>query len=105
MRKWLCQKPDSYDLLFVSSMSFKKYLYRGSWVAQLVKYLPSAQAEIPGSWDGALRRAPCSLGGLLLPPPAPLSHVRMLSRSLSLSNKQIKFKNIFLAYECIILKD
>ena len=39
----------------------------GAWVAQLVKCLPSAQVKISGSWDGASRWAPCSMGSLLLP--------------------------------------
>lgn len=39
----------------------------GSWVAQLVKPLPSAQLVILGSWNGALCQAPCSVRNLLLP--------------------------------------
>ena len=31
----------------------------GSWVAQLVKHLPSAQVVVPGSWN----RAPSRLSG------------------------------------------
>jgi len=46
-----------------------------------VERLPSARVMIPGSWDWALRRAPCSVGSLLLP----LS----LCLSLSVSNKEI----------------
>ena len=30
------------------------YKMRGAWVAQSVKYLPSAQVMISGSWDQAL---------------------------------------------------
>ena len=45
----------------------KMRLFRGTWVAQLVKCLPSAQMMIPGSWD----RAP--LGSLLSGQPASLS--------------------------------
>ena len=33
--------------------------FRGAWVAQSVKCLPSAQVMIPGSWDRAPYRAPC----------------------------------------------
>ena len=47
-------------------------LVRGTWVAQEVKHLPSAQVMISGSWDGALHQAPCSAGTLLLPLPLPL---------------------------------
>ena len=59
----------------------KKHDQRGAWVAQSVRRLPSAQVVISGSWDGALHRALCSLGSLLL------SHLPAcaLSRSLSLS--------------------
>jgi len=56
---------------------------RGTWVAQSIKCLPTAQIMIPGSWDRALcigRGAFFSLS--LCPPPFP--HLR------SLSNKYIK---------------
>ena len=43
----------------------------GTWVAQSVKRLPSAQVTIPESWDQAPRWAPCSAGSLLLPLPLP----------------------------------
>jgi len=56
----------------------------GAWVAQLVGRLPSAQVMIPGSWDQAPHRAPCSAGSLLLPLPLLLP---LLVLSLSLSNK------------------
>ena len=36
-------------------------------MAHSVKHLPLAWATIPGSWDGALHRVPCSARGLLLP--------------------------------------
>ena len=49
---------------------FKKFLFRGTWVAQSVKHPPSAQVIVPGSWDPALHQAPCSLVSLLLPLPA-----------------------------------
>ena len=49
-------------------------------MAQSVKYLPSAQVVvIPGSWNTAPHRDPCSEGSLLLPLPS----VHALSRSLS----------------------
>ena len=44
----------------------KKWL-RGTWVAQLVKHLPSAQVMISRSWDPAPHWALCSAGSLLLP--------------------------------------
>ena len=47
----------------------------GAWVAQSLKRLPSARVMIPGSWDQAPRRAPCSVSPF---PPA---------RALSLSPK------------------
>ena len=52
----------------------------------VVKRLPSAQVMIPGSWDRAPHRAPCSEGSLLLPLPLPLL-VFPLSLSLSLCQK------------------
>ena len=56
----------------------------GTWVAQSVKYLPSAQVMISGSWDPAPHWAPCSVGSLLLP----LSFLLLiLFLFLSLSNK------------------
>ena len=58
----------------------------GAWVAQLVKRLPSAQVMVPGSWDRAPHRAPCSAGSLLLPPPLPAT---LPTCALSLSLCQI----------------
>ena len=59
---------------------------KGTWVAQLVKRLPSAQVMIPGSWDRVLNQAPCSVGCLLLPLPLPLLLCApALNISLSLS--------------------
>ena len=55
-----------------------------AWVAQSIKHLPSAQGVIPGYWDRAPHRAPCS-AGLLLPLPLPAAPPAVLS--LSLSNK------------------
>ena len=46
----------------------RNYSSWGAWVAQSVKQLPPAQIMIPGSWDRALRQAPCSVGSLLLSP-------------------------------------
>ena len=37
----------------------------------MVKYLPSAQVTISGSWDGTRHQAPCSAGSPLLPLPLP----------------------------------
>ena len=45
----------------------KELYYRGAWVAQWVKPLPSAQVMISGSWDQAPNQALCSTGSL--PPP------------------------------------
>ena len=42
-----------------------------TWVAQLVKHLPSTQVSIPGSWNQALCWASCSVRSLLLPLPIP----------------------------------
>ena len=39
-----------------------KIRLRGAWVAQLVKHLPLAQVMIPGSLDGVLDWAFCSVG-------------------------------------------
>ena len=58
----------------------------GTWVAQLVKHLPSAQVMILGSQDQALCWAPCSMESLLLPLPLPLP-LFVFSLSLSLSLK------------------
>jgi len=58
----------------------------GAWVAQSVKRLPSVLVMVPGAWDRAPHRAPCSAGSLLLPLPLPLL-VFPLSLSLSLSNR------------------
>ena len=45
---------------------------QGTWGAQSVKCLPSAQVMIPGSWDRVPHWAPCSVGRLLLLLPLPL---------------------------------
>ena len=55
-----------------------------TWVAQLVKRLPSAQVMIPASWDRVPHRAPCSAGSLLLPLPLP-AILSACARSLPLS--------------------
>ena len=53
---------------------------RGTWVAQLVKHLPSAQVMISReSWDRAPCWALCSAGSLLLPLPLPLPCLCSLS--------------------------
>ena len=56
----------------------------GTWVAQLVKRLPSAQVVFSGSWDQAPHRTPCLAESLLLPLTHPLLVFPLL---LSLSNK------------------
>ena len=61
----------------------KRGVVQGAWVAQLVKCLPLAQVAIPGSWDGVLPQAPCSVGILLLP----LLPASALSRYLCLCLK------------------
>ena len=50
---------------------------RGTWVAQSVKCLPSAQVMIPGCWDQTPCWAVCSVKSLFLPlpPPATLCYV------------------------------
>ena len=63
---------------------------RDAWVAQSSGHLPLAHVMIPGSWDGALHQAPCSVESLLLPLPLPATppacaHWCSLSLSLSLS--------------------
>jgi len=66
----------------------KNGLFRGAWVAQLVKQLPSARVMIPESWDRVPHRAPSSAGSLLLP--LTLSPL-MLFLSRLLSSKKIKY--------------
>ena len=64
-------------LLFLSQINFKKNLkkshkkslktfLRDAWVAQSVKYLPSAQVMILESWDPAQQQAPWLVGSLRL---------------------------------------
>ena len=59
----------------------------GTWMAQLVKGLPSAQVMIPESWDQVLHWAPCPGGSLLLPLPLSLPPACAHTLSLSLSLK------------------
>ena len=63
---------------------FKNREMWGTWVAQLVEHLPSAQVMIPEFWDGAPHQTPCLAGSLLLPLPLLLP---LLVLSLALSNK------------------
>ena len=69
---------------FAKPHYFKK-MSKGTWVAQLVKLLPSAEVMISGSWDQAPGWAPCSAGSLCLPLPL-LVHPTS-SCDISLSNK------------------
>ena len=62
---------------------------RGAWVAWWVGHPAWAQVMISGSWDRALRWAPCSVGSLLLTLPLPLPTAG-LEHIHYLSNKYIK---------------
>ena len=55
-----------------------------NWVAQSVKWLPSAWVMISGSWNHAPHWALCSMGSLLLPLPLPAT---LLACALSVSIK------------------
>ena len=67
---------------------FKKKIFSGTWVAQLVRHLPSAWVMIPESWDQTPHQAPCSVGSLPLPilllPPHTLSLARSLTNKYNL---------------------
>ena len=65
-------------------INIKNLDYRGTWVAQSVKHLPSAHVMIPGSWDRVPHGALWSTGSLRLPLPLslPPAHVRTFSLSL-----------------------
>ena len=58
-------------------------------MAQSVKFLPSAQVMIPGSWDQALSWAPCSVESRILPLPLllPLLVLPLLSKDNLKKNK------------------
>jgi len=66
---------------------------QGTWVAQSVKHLPSAQVMISGSQDRVPHQAPSSVGSLLLPLPLPLC-LLVLSLSLPLSQINKIFKKL-----------
>ena len=65
-------------------MSPKEVTFRGTWIAELVRHLPSTQVMIPGSWDWTPHWDPCSSGNLLLP-------LLVLSLSLCQINKYTLF--------------
>ena len=72
-----------------------KEKYRGTWVAQLVKHLPSDQVMIPWSSDGALLGLPAQRGvcfslSLSLCPSPKLMLSCFLSLSLKGINKNLK---------------
>ena len=75
---YICTYP-SYGILFVNFINSHKTELWGTWVAQLVKRLPSAQVMIPGSWNQALS----PVESLLLP---------LLVLSLSLKDTNEIFK-------------
>ena len=66
------QREKKIKLVNIIKQSFK-VSSRGTWVAQWVKPLPSAQVMISGSWDRAPHRALCSAGSLLPPLSLPAS--------------------------------
>ena len=59
-----------FSFLLVIILEVFTMYFRGALVAHSVKHLPFALVIIPGSWDGVLHWAPCSVGSLLLPLPA-----------------------------------
>ncbi|XP_064438058.1 protein FAM98C isoform X2 [Mirounga angustirostris] len=81
VKKAACEPSSTWSLAERSSVQSWEHL-GGS----IVKCLPSAQVMIPGSWDRAPHRAPCSAGSLLLSPsPTPTACVPSLA--VPLSNK------------------
>jgi len=74
-------------ILFTLEKSIHRNEREGRLGGSVVERLPSAQVMVPGSWDRAPHRAPCSAGSLLLPLPL-LLPLLMLSLSLSQINKQ-----------------
>ena len=66
--------------------------YKGTWVTQWAKLLPSAQVMISGSWNPTPRQAPCSEGSLLLPLPSPL--LLALSKSLFKKKRNLQIQAI-----------
>ena len=59
-------------------------------MAQSVEQLPSAQIMSSGSWDGAPRQTPCSVGSLLLPLPLSLTPAHFLSNKIKNLKKKKK---------------
>ena len=69
-----------------TSNTDRKIVFRGTWVAQSVKHLSSAQVMISGSWDWVLHQAPCSAKSFSLSL-CPSPHFCALSLTLSQINK------------------
>lgn len=79
----------------------KQNSFWGTWVAQWVNHLPSAQFRISGSWNQASYQAPCWAGSLLHPFLLPLPP---LVFSLSLQIKKIvKRKKTFLSENVLLI--
>ena len=85
-----CTEPGVKEIKYL----FKFPLMRGTWVAQSVMPVPSAQVMIPECWDGVPRRTPCSGGVYFSPSPSAFSPAPPLSLAYTKSLKWIKsFKN------------
>ena len=58
-------RPSTFGM-YIAYLHFKNVFIQGTWVAQSVKHLPSAQVMVLKCWDGAPCRVLCSAGSLLL---------------------------------------